>query len=268
MFFQTRLGPDDPALFTISGGSLNDYIAKLDSIAEVHINKDPAQIVDSKVQAHDIEKILGQVKGPNVLEMGHGDGMWTERLIKEFGHSCIVDASRRLLDHARSRFSDRVRVFESLFEDFLPPDGLRFNTVVATHVLEHVDDPVQVLRCARNWLAPEGRILIIVPNATSIHRQLAVQMGIQGTVYDLSPRDHVVGHQRVYDLAALKRDAQLAGFDVIYERGFFLKILPNDMMTGFRDDLLKALVDISDALPAEWMANIGIVVTPTAAGNR
>lgn len=241
---------------------MNDYIRRLESIAEVHINKDPAQIVDSKVQAHDIEKIFGQIKGPTVLEMGHGDGMWTERLIREFGQTYLVDASRRLLDHAKSTYGDRIKVFESLFENFSPPDGLRFDTVVATHILEHVDDPVQVLKVAHNWLAPGGQILVIVPNATSFHRQLAVLMGIQQTVYDLSPRDHVVGHQRVYDLPRLKQDAEKAGYVVVYERGFFLKILPNNMMSEFPDDLLKALVDISDGLPAEWMANIGIVVRP------
>jgi hypothetical protein len=34
------------------------------------------------------------------------------------------------------------------------------------------------------------------------------------------------------------------------------------MMVEFPDSLLKALVDISDGLPAEWMANIGIVLRP------
>jgi hypothetical protein len=39
-------------------------------------------------------------------------------------------------------------------------------------------------------------------------------------------------------------------------------MLPNGMMTEFPDSLLKALVDISDTMPGEWMANIAFVVRP------
>jgi len=46
------------------------------------------------------------------------------------------------------------------------------------HVLEHVDDPVAVLRLVKSWLKPGGRVLAAVPNARSIHRQAAVIMGL------------------------------------------------------------------------------------------
>ena len=88
--------------------------------------------------------------------------------------------------------------------------------------------------------------MIIVPNANSIHRQLAVMMGIQETIYEFSPRDYEVGHQRVYDLSKMLSDITSAGFEIIFERGLSLKVLPNGMMTEFPDTLLKALVDISD----------------------
>ena len=124
-------------------------------------------------------------------------------------------------------------------------------------------NPVQVLRRCHDWLAPGGVVLIIVPNANSIHRQLAVMMGIQETIYEFSPRDYEVGHQRVYDLSKMLSDITSAGFEIIFERGLSLKVLPNGMMTEFPDTLLKALVDISDNMPSEWMANLAFVVRPT-----
>ena len=241
---------------------MRDYIQKLEQIAEVHIHKHPAHIVDNKALAFDREKMLPYIKGPKVLELGCGDGDWTPHMIARFGHAHVVDASAKLLEHVRQANGDQVTLFNSLFEEFTPPAGLRFNTVVATHVLEHVDDPVRVLRRCRDWLTPDGVVLIIVPNANSIHRQLAVMMGIQKTIYDFSPRDHEVGHQRVYDMAMMRADIAGAGFEIVFERGMFLKILPNGMMTGFPDALLKALVDISDTMPGEWMANVAFVVRP------
>lgn len=39
-----------------------------------------------------------------------------------------------------------------------------FDLIVAQHVLEHVEDPIAFLECARRLLAPEGHLCICVPN--------------------------------------------------------------------------------------------------------
>lgn len=241
---------------------MSEYVKRLEHIAKVHLEKSPAHLVDNKVLAFDRERMLSFVKGPKVLEMGCGDGDWTPKMIELFGHSYVVDASKTLLANVCEANPGAVTPFLSLFEEFEPPGGMRFNTVVATHVLEHVDDPIKVLKKAKTWLAADGSVLIMVPNATSIHRQLAVLMGIQKTVYDFSPRDLEVGHQRVYDLPHLRSDISAAGLEITFERGLFLKVLPNGMMTGFPDGLIQALGHISDSMPAELMANLAVVARP------
>lgn len=235
---------------------------KLDKIAAIHIKPHAAHALDCKVLAHDMDKVLSFVRGPKVLELGYGEGIWTEKLIKIFGHSEVVDASSRLCAHARDKYGDKVICHESFFEQFEPSKDIKYSTIIATHILEHVANPVEILRRAKKWLAIDGRMLIIVPNAASIHRRLAVLMGIQGSVHDFSPRDKEVGHVRVYDLPTLESDIADAGFRIVYRRGLFLKILPNSMMIEFPDGLLKALVDISDELPPEWMANLAVVIEP------
>lgn len=239
-----------------------EYIQRLEEIASLHLNPHPVHLVDRLIQKYDTEKLLPHVHGPRVLELGYGDGTWTERLIQRYGISYVVDGSKKLLDHAKQLHGEKIYCFNSLFEDFEPPDGLLFNTIVATHILEHVDDPIVVLQRCRKWLAFDGIILIIVPNATSLHRELAVMMGIQKTIYDLSLRDVEVGHQRVYDLSLLRRHVIEAGYDILTEKGLLLKLLPYNMMTNFSEDLLKAMVDISDRLPVTLMANLVMVIKP------
>jgi 2-polyprenyl-3-methyl-5-hydroxy-6-metoxy-1,4-benzoquinol methylase len=241
---------------------MNEYVKRLEEIAEVHIHKHPAHIVDNKLVGYDREKVTPFIIGPKVLELGCGDGDWVPHMIKLFGHSHVVEASAKLVAHVVAANGEHVTAYHSLFEEFTPPNGLKFNTIIAAHILEHVDDPVRVISRCREWLAPDGIVLILVPNANSIHRQLAVMMGIQETIYDFSPRDHEVGHQRVYDIQKMRNDIASAGFEIIHERGLCLKIVPNGMMTEWSDSLLKALVDISDILPAEYMANIAFVVRP------
>jgi 2-polyprenyl-3-methyl-5-hydroxy-6-metoxy-1,4-benzoquinol methylase len=41
-----------------------------------------------------------------------------------------------------------------------------------THILEHVDDPVQVLKIAKKFLKEDGVLIADVPNAHSLHREL------------------------------------------------------------------------------------------------
>ena len=108
---------------------------------------------------------------------------------------------------------------------------------------------------------PKGRIIITVPNAESIHRKLAVKMGLQKSIYDLSARDIEVGHVRVYDLDLLKKHVNQAGdYNIVVESGLFLKTVHLNLMKSYSDDLLKALFDISDEIPSRLLGNILMVI--------
>src|SRR5437899_6862993 len=110
--------------------------------------------------------------------------------------------------------------------------------ILASHVLEHVDDPQSILRLTSSWLTETGKIIIVVPNRNSLHRQLAVIMGLQPELDTLSKRDLMVGHQRVYSLQSLEQDIDQAGLRLVDSSGFFLKVLPNSMMLDYSRELL------------------------------
>lgn len=59
------------------------------------------------------------------------------------------------------RFTDELHVGDVLTAPFGPG---RFDVVTAYHVLEHVPDPVAVVRRMLEWLAPGGLLIIEVPN--------------------------------------------------------------------------------------------------------
>ncbi len=60
------------------------------------------------------------------------------------------------------RFADRLHVGDVLSAPFAPAS---FDVVTAFHVLEHVPDPVTMLRRMLEWLAPDGLLIVEVPNA-------------------------------------------------------------------------------------------------------
>ncbi|HYH43345.1 MAG TPA: class I SAM-dependent methyltransferase [Burkholderiales bacterium] len=191
----------------------------------------------------------------HVIELGYGEGITLERLAPRAASYTVVEGADRLVALMRARHPG-VDAVQALFEDHVPDEPC--DKLLALHVLEHVDDPVRLARHFRGWLKPGGELLVVVPNRQSLHRQLAVLMGLQPELDTLSPRDRLVGHQRVYDLPTLERDLRDAGFETVERRGFFLKTLPNAMMLGHSPELIQALNRIGDTLPPELMANLAI----------
>jgi SAM-dependent methyltransferase len=60
------------------------------------------------------------------------------------------------------RFASEIHVGDVLSAPFAAG---RFDVVTAFHVLEHVPDPVAMLRRMLQWLAPGGVLIVEVPNA-------------------------------------------------------------------------------------------------------
>jgi 2-polyprenyl-3-methyl-5-hydroxy-6-metoxy-1,4-benzoquinol methylase len=235
------------------------YAQKIESIARTfHADAAyPDKFIEHLFQQYFCDGWLRSLLRPtdHLLELGVGDGLTLERLSKVPLSYTVVEGAPSLVAAVNDRYPD-IEVVESMFEDYHPRKA--FDKVFALHVMEHVNDPVALMKHMRPWLATAGELVIIVPNSESIHRQLAVLMNLQPQLDTLSARDHVVGHQRVYSLAGLRADLVTAGFEVIEEKGFFFKPLPNSMMLEFSHDLLLAMNVIAETLPANLMGNIAV----------
>ena len=246
--------------FTMSRGT-GAAADKLDRIAEAYHGsvKIPDKFIEDLQQdfSGEIMKKHLDFAGREVLELGYGEGIVSEFLRKQSCRLTIVEGAKRLVREARAR---GFHVEDSLFEDYDP--GKPYDLVLANHVLEHVDDPRRVLERMRGWLKPQGKIFAIVPNRESLHRHVGLAMGLQEGLEDLSPRDHLVGHQRVYSLGELEADFRESGFEVLHRGGYFLKFFANAAMLEFSPELIQGFNDLSQDFPPELCANIFIVARP------
>jgi SAM-dependent methyltransferase len=233
--------------------------AGLDEYARTYYLADDVADTDIEdlQQELSIDLIAGAVAGADrVLEMGYGMGLTTRDLTARGFAIEVLEGSPLLAAQARAAHPG-LTVHEGMFEAWVPAEP--YDAVLALHVAEHVDDPVALLSHLRGWVKPGGRLVVVVPNAESLHRRLAVRMGLQPALDTLSPRDHLVGHQRVYTLDGLKADVAAAGFTPSGELGWFLKTLPNSMMLDYPPALLEALFTVSEELAPRLLANIGVV---------
>jgi 2-polyprenyl-3-methyl-5-hydroxy-6-metoxy-1,4-benzoquinol methylase len=178
-----------------------------------------------------VQACLDFARGERLLDMPCGDGTLTEMLAPHFKHVVGVDASSTHLSTARKRLPN-LQCHESLLEDFTPTE--RFDTIVMLNILEHIVDPVAALRKASSMLAPGGILIVHVPNAEAVNRQIAVLMGTLESCEELSPYDiQVAGHRRSYRMETLLADVAAAGLKAEATGGVFYKMLSTPQMDWF-----------------------------------
>ena len=162
----------------------------------------------------------------SLLELGSYQGQFTRRFLDRFDDITCVEASGEAIEVARRTLGDAVQFIHSKFEN-ASLSG-RYDNIVLTHVVEHLDDPVRVLkRVNEEWLAEGGRFFLVCPNANAPSRQIAVKMGLISHNAAVTPSEEAHGHRCTYSLDTLERDAVAAGLKVSHRSGIFFKALAN-----------------------------------------
>jgi 2-polyprenyl-3-methyl-5-hydroxy-6-metoxy-1,4-benzoquinol methylase len=160
------------------------------------------------------------------LELGCFKGDFTRLLLEKFERVTCVEASEIAIEAAQSTLGDRAKIIHSLFESVNLTD--RYGNVFLTHVLEHLADPVGVLkRVNSEWLEEGGRLFLACPNANAPSRQIAVKMGLISHNTAVTPAEAAHGHHCTYTLDTLERDVVAAGLKVVHRTGVFFKALAN-----------------------------------------
>jgi 2-polyprenyl-3-methyl-5-hydroxy-6-metoxy-1,4-benzoquinol methylase len=162
----------------------------------------------------------------SLLELGSFKGDFTRRFLPYFEDVTCVEASDSAIAEAQEKLGAKVKLIKSLFEKVTLPK--RYDNIVLTHVLEHLDDPVLILRRINNeWLADNGRLFLVCPNANAPSRQIAVKMGLISHNSAVTPAEAEHGHRCTYALDTLERDAVASGLKVVHRSGIFFKALAN-----------------------------------------
>lgn len=194
--------------------------------------------IDHLLLLYSFETLKKYFRGTVALEIGPAYGGMTKLLKDEFSNLHLIEGSKKLLDQIPN-YNNIVK-FHNLIEEY--STETKYDTIIMSHVLEHIANPIIVLKKIHSLLKPDGVFLVSVPNAKSLHRMVAKAMGLLSSEYDLNERDHELGHYRVYDLEKLKRDLLHAKFKINHSGGYFLKPLSNgqieqnwnqDMIDGF-----------------------------------
>jgi SAM-dependent methyltransferase len=118
-----------------------------------------------------------------LIEIGTGAGFFLKAAVRAGFDAYGLDLSTAAAAYARTTLG--LRVIETSAEE-MPFDAGYFDAAAMFEVIEHLRDPLGVVRAARRALKPGGRLILSTPNLDALSRRV---LGDEWAV--LSPAEHL-----------------------------------------------------------------------------
>ncbi|MDD5774018.1 MAG: class I SAM-dependent methyltransferase [bacterium] len=142
-------------------------------------------------------------KNIKILDVGCGTGMLLKYLYKKG----IKGLSGTEIDPSQS--TDKIPIFNGDFLNFKTQE--RFDFILFNNILEHVINPQEFLKKARNILKDSGYIRVQVPNDLSYTQHKAVSSLGKGKFYFFCPPEHI----NYFDFASMEKMLRANHFNVV-----------------------------------------------------
>jgi SAM-dependent methyltransferase len=190
--------------------------------------------VQASYRRRRVLEILNAQRPRSVLEVGCG----LEPLFEHYpgwDRFCVVEPAPGFAANAAERARDRptVRVVATTFEEFAAQRPTEhYDAIVISSVLHEVTDP-DALMAAAYKIADESTLVHVnVPNERSIHKLLALEMGLLASLSERSELAHTLQISRTYDLPRLCSYLEGRGFEVLETGSYFVKPFTHRQMAA------------------------------------
>ncbi len=105
--------------------------------------------------------------GKSVLDLGCGGGILTEAIAREMAQVTGIDASREAIKIARQHSQGnnlQITYKEITAEEFAKTNPQSFDVITCMEMMEHVPDPVSVIKACVRMLRPGGHLFLSTIN--------------------------------------------------------------------------------------------------------
>lgn len=130
-----------------------------------------AHAADGAYNAHydrpAVLSLLGEVRGCRVLDAACGPGYYTAELIARGAAVTAFDASPKMLELARARVGERVRLERAVLGEPLPFADEEFDVVVCALAIHYADDRAAAFREFARVLRPAGVVVFSTQHPTT-----------------------------------------------------------------------------------------------------
>lgn len=157
-----------------------------------------------------VERMLGNVTGLSILDVGCGTGRHSIRLAQRGGKVTGLDFSAGMLGRARAKAgADSVRFVEHDIAQSFPFEGGTFDRVLCCLVLDHVVDLQTFFAELRRVCRPEGFVV------TSVMHPAMLLKGVQARFTDPSTGSEVRPESSPHQVSDYIMGAVRAGLQLI-----------------------------------------------------
>jgi 2-polyprenyl-3-methyl-5-hydroxy-6-metoxy-1,4-benzoquinol methylase len=158
-----------------------------------------------------LDAILDHAPKGKVLDAGTGPGELVQFLVNHQVDSAGFDPSIDAVEMGKKQGLDLLcHTFESYLEHHREQKAPGFAAVILLNVLEHVADPIGVIRICHQLLQPNGLLIVRVPNDFTEIQQ-AAHAKIGGRPWWIASPDHI----NYFNVQTLKNTYEGLGFEVI-----------------------------------------------------
>jgi 2-polyprenyl-3-methyl-5-hydroxy-6-metoxy-1,4-benzoquinol methylase len=171
------------------------------------------------------------------LEVGAYMGDMTAQILQLFSKLTVLEGSEALCEHLGKRFGTDIALIQNTIENVVVSE--KFQNIFLVHTLEHLEDPVAALKKIGSWLTENGRMIVAVPNAEALSRQIAVRMGLIESNRAVTSGEYEHGHRRTYCMDELLSDVRQSGLKIVESGGVIVKPLSNSQ---FDEALKKGII--------------------------
>lgn len=216
------------------------------------------EVIQAQYRKRLLLELLETHQPKRILEVGCGwdtiANSW-----QGFEHLCIVEPGSEFANKAKqdTAHNNKVKVIQHFLEDATEILRDDYDLILLSSLLHEVPDAEALMLSAKALCSAHTLVHVNVPNAKSMHRLLALEMGLIDTLYAPSELQKTFKQPRIFDLQSLKTLADLTGFEVVSEGSFFMKPFTHAQMhslaqTGFAN---QAMLDGLWALTKHFPEN-------------
>lgn len=143
-----------------------------------------------------------KVEDFSILDVGCGNGFYLDSILDAFPKAKTFGIEQNT--NASVIASRRHRIFNGLVEEY--KSKRKFDLIILNHVIEHVENPIDLVRKLSNFLSNEGLLIISTPNIDSLQAKLFGKYwgGI-----------HAPRHWTIFSIKTIKRLASISNFSVV-----------------------------------------------------
>lgn len=193
---------------------------------------------------------LEQHRPDTVVELGCGDELLYEAWLQHGGHASqwlIVEPATGFAAKARDAGLPRLQVIQDFTENVVQDIRQYFplgpDMVICSSLLHEIPSADALLRAIWEVMGEKSVLHVNVPNAASIHRRLAMSMGLIEHAKTMSDRNMTFMQHRIYDMPDLRQELASAHFEIIGEGGHMIKPFTHAQMEHIAPIIGEAVLD-------------------------